>query len=131
MEVNDELIACFVDGTATEEECCAVRQYLLTHPEERVAVLHLMDMNANECLDWTVDDEPSRSSDEWNMGSMVADMAVPAAAFVNVGSFSAVSMIRRVASRKKHTRTAWGGSLDSTDLDERWEGLCEECFGDR
>lgn len=131
MEVNDELIACFVDGTATEEECCVVRQYLQTHPEERVAILHLMDMNANECLDWTVDDEPSRSSEGWNMGGMVADMAVPAAAFVNVGSFSAVSMIRRVASRKNHTRTTWGSPLDSTDLDERWEGLCEECFGDR
>lgn len=129
MEINDELIACFVDGTATEAECRAVRQYLAEHPAEREAVLHLMDMNASEHLDWDVEDEPTaHSTSRWSIGSMVADMAMPAAGFVNMGSFSAASMLRRAITPKKGY--SWGGRLDSANLDDRWDELCGECFGD-
>ena len=129
MEVNDELIACFVDGTATEAECRAVCQYLAEHPAEREAVLHLMDMNASEHLDWDVEDEQTtRSTNRWSIGRMVADMAMPAAGFVNIPSFSAASMLHRAIPPKKGY--SWGGRFDSTNLDDRWDELCDECFED-
>lgn len=43
MEINDELMACYIDGTATPEECVMVREYLLKHPEEYKDMLFLMD----------------------------------------------------------------------------------------
>lgn len=43
MEVNDELMASYVDGTATLEERKLVRAYLSKHPEQYEHLLALMD----------------------------------------------------------------------------------------
>lgn len=50
MEINDELIACYVEGTATAEEQAAVRQYLCEHPEEYMHLLCLMDEDTEDYL---------------------------------------------------------------------------------
>ena len=43
MQINDELIARYLDGTATTEERNKVRKYLCAHPEEFQHLLCSMD----------------------------------------------------------------------------------------
>lgn len=50
MEINDELIACYLEGTATAEEQAEVRRYLCEHPEEYMHLLCLMDENTEDYL---------------------------------------------------------------------------------
>lgn len=49
MKISDELIACYVEGTATTKERDFVRKYLCEHPEEYERVLCLMD---NDTVDY-------------------------------------------------------------------------------
>ncbi len=50
MEINDELLACYIEGTATSEECDMVREYLCKCPEEYERVLSLMDNDKTDYL---------------------------------------------------------------------------------
>ncbi len=43
MEITDEIIGCFIEGTATPDERICVREYLCAHPEENEHILCLMD----------------------------------------------------------------------------------------
>lgn len=43
MDINDELIGCYIEGTCNSEELHAVREYLVEHPEEYDRILCLMD----------------------------------------------------------------------------------------
>ena len=43
MLINDEIIACYLEGTLNVEERNAVRQYLSEHPEKLESVLYAMD----------------------------------------------------------------------------------------
>lgn len=45
MEISDELIGCYVEGTCTKEELRAVREYLINHPEEYDRIICLIDNN--------------------------------------------------------------------------------------
>lgn len=49
MNISDELIACYVEGTVTTEERNFVRKYLCNHPEEYERVLCLID---NDVVDY-------------------------------------------------------------------------------
>lgn len=49
MRISDELIACYVEGTATTEERDFVRNYLCRHPEEYERIVCLMD---NDKIDY-------------------------------------------------------------------------------
>lgn len=51
MRISDELIACYVEGLATAEECKFVREYLSRHPEEFERVVCLMDHDSQDYLD--------------------------------------------------------------------------------
>lgn len=77
MEINDELLACYVEGTATAEERAQVRQYLCEHPEEYVHILSLMDEDTedhlNEYAEESCEIEPFESS--------FSDISCSAAAF--------------------------------------------------
>lgn len=50
MTINDELIACYIEGKLTIEERDIVRNYLCKHPEEYERVLFLMDNDMVDCL---------------------------------------------------------------------------------
>lgn len=50
MEISDELIACYVEGTLTADERDMVRRYLCCHPEEYERVLCLMDNDRADYL---------------------------------------------------------------------------------
>ena len=50
MKINNELIACYVEGTVTAEERDFVRRYLCEHPEEYERVLCLMDNDTADYL---------------------------------------------------------------------------------
>ena len=78
MEINDELIACFVEGTVTVEERNFVRKYLCDHPEEYERVLSLMD---NDTIDYLGEQlEISDNCIPMNNASF-SDIAYSAAAF--------------------------------------------------
>ncbi len=78
MEISDELIACYIEGTATPEERNFVRDYLSNHPEEYEFILHLMD-------DYSEDYSKEEETTSHNCISMnadgVCDIAYSAAAF--------------------------------------------------
>lgn len=78
MKISDELIACYVEGTATAEERNLVRNYLCQHPEEYERVLCLMD---NDTVDYLGEHlEISDECIQMNETSF-SDIAYSAAAF--------------------------------------------------
>ena len=48
--INDELLACYVEGTATPEEQILVRDYLTKNPEEYERVLYMMDLDREDYI---------------------------------------------------------------------------------
>ncbi len=50
MEINDELIADYIDGTASDEERNLVREYLSQHPEEYEQIICIMDNDVEDYL---------------------------------------------------------------------------------
>lgn len=48
--INDELLACYVEGIATPEEQTLVRDYLAKNPEEYERVLYMMDLDREDYL---------------------------------------------------------------------------------
>ena len=78
MKISDELIACYVEGTATSEERNLVRKYLCEHPEEYERILCLMD---NDTVDYLGEQlEISDNCIPMNEASL-SDIAYSAAAF--------------------------------------------------
>ncbi len=57
MNINDELIACYIEGVATDEERLAVRNYLSRHPEEYEHILSLMDRDVVDYLGEQTEDK--------------------------------------------------------------------------
>ena len=43
MLINDEMVACYIEGSLNVEERNAVRQYLSEHPEKLESLLYMMD----------------------------------------------------------------------------------------
>ena len=76
MKISDELIACYIDGTATADKRNIVREYLCEHPEEYEQILYLMDNDKNDYLGEQIDD----NCDTLNESSF-SDIAYSAAAF--------------------------------------------------
>ena len=48
--INDELLACYVEGIATPEEQTLVRDYLAKNPEEYERLLYMMDLDRDDYL---------------------------------------------------------------------------------
>ena len=48
--INDELLACYVEGIATPEEQTLVRDYLAQNPEEYERVLYMMDLDREDYI---------------------------------------------------------------------------------
>ena len=48
--INDELLACYVEGIATPEEQILVRDYLTKNPEEYERVLYMMDLDREDYI---------------------------------------------------------------------------------
>lgn len=77
MEINEELLACYVEGTTTAEEQALIRQYLCEHPEEYMHLLCLMDEDTEDYLNEYSED----SCDIIPFDSSFSDIACSAAAF--------------------------------------------------
>ena len=77
MEINDELIACYVEGKCTTEECNLVREYLSGHPEEYEHVLGLLEQDREDYLS----EYDVMSNDFFQKEDSFADIAWSAAAF--------------------------------------------------
>lgn len=78
MLINDEIIACYLEGTLNVEERNDVRQYLSEHPEKLESVLYAMDDFVECCPAETEESDNIISIDE----SSFYDIAYSAAAFV-------------------------------------------------
>lgn len=77
MKINDELIACYVEGTATAEEQAEVRKYLCEYPEEYMHLLCLMDEDTEDYLN----EYAEESCEIVPFESSFSDIACSAAAF--------------------------------------------------
>ncbi len=78
MELNDELMACYLDGDATQEELVEVRDYLCQNPEEFESIIALMDEDKDDYLgEWSEEEEIASLCD----GDSFSDISLSAAAF--------------------------------------------------
>lgn len=57
--INDELLACYVEGTATPEEQTLVRDYLAEDPEEYERVLYMMDLDREDYIGEMMEEDSS------------------------------------------------------------------------
>lgn len=93
MVINDEIIAAYVDGRLSDSENREVVQYLATHPEERFAVLALMDkwdetpqqepITDNDGV--SIEDSPYRKMLTKSLKAMLSTTSIAAAAFAPLG----------------------------------------------
>lgn len=93
MVINDEIIAAYVDGRLSDSENREVVQYLATHPEERFAVLALMDkwdetpqqepITGNDGV--SIEDTPYRKMLTKSLKAMLSTTSIAAAAFAPLG----------------------------------------------
>lgn len=79
MKLNDELIARYVDGSATLDERNVVRRYLCEHPEEMEAIVALMDADTDDYLDEWEEAEVSGEMSGKELSS--SEIALSVAAF--------------------------------------------------
>ena len=78
--INDELLACYVEGIATPEEQTLVRDYLAKNPEEYERVLYMMDLDREDYLGEMIEDN-SNNIVPLN-DSICTNITLSAAAFV-------------------------------------------------
>ena len=93
MVINDEIIAAYVDGRLSDSENREVVQYFATHPEERFAVLALMDkwdetpqqepITDNDGV--SIEDTPYRKMLTKSLKAMLSTTSIAAAAFAPLG----------------------------------------------
>lgn len=108
MLINDEMVACYIEGSLNVEERNAVRQYLSEHPEKLESLLYMMDDFIECCPEET---ENIGSDIDINESSFF-DIAYSAAAFVPQQN------IRSLHDNKK---------LDSTEaFYDRLGSLCDD-----
>lgn len=78
MELNDELMACYLDGETTQEELVEVRDYLCNNPDEFESMIALMDEDKDDYLgEWNEEEEVASLCD----GVKFSDISLSAAAF--------------------------------------------------
>lgn len=75
MDITDEIIARYIEGTATPEEVTCVRKYLVQHPEEKESLLLLMDDHQDYLGEWEENEFENKKS------SGFSDVMMSAAAF--------------------------------------------------
>lgn len=93
MVINDEIIAAYVDGRLSDSENREVVQYLATHPEERFAVLALMDKwdetpqqePITDNYGVSIEDSPYRKMLTKSLKAMLSTTSIAAAAFAPLG----------------------------------------------
>ena len=78
--INDELLACYVEGIATPEEQILVRDYLAKNPEEYERVLYMMDLDREDYIGEMIEDN-SNNIVPLN-DSICTNITLSAAAFV-------------------------------------------------
>ena len=79
--INDELLACYVEGIATPEEQILVRDYLAKNPEEYERVLYMMDLDREDYIKEFEEDIASTVHNIALKESSIMNIAYSAAAF--------------------------------------------------
>lgn len=92
--INDELLACYVEGTATPEEQILVRDYLTKNPEEYERVLYMMDLDREDYLgEMTEDNSNNIVSLNDSVGT---NITLSAAAFVPRKHICAINYLSNI-----------------------------------
>lgn len=85
MKISDELIACYIDGTATAEERNIVRKYLCEHPEEYERIVCLM---SNDTTDYLGEQRDISGDSAFMHDDIFSNLSFSAAAFApHLGEF--------------------------------------------
>ena len=79
--INDELLACYVEGIATPEEQTLVRDYLAKNPEEYERVLYMIDLDREDYINEFEEDIASTVHNIALKESSITNIAYSAAAF--------------------------------------------------
>ena len=98
MKISDELIACYVEGSATAEERDFVRKHLCEHPEEYEHILCLMD---NDTVDYLGEQLKSLDNCILLNNSSFSNISYSAAAFA-----PEQNMLLRTQGKPTATKTA-------------------------
>jgi len=112
--INDELLACYVEGIATPEEQILVRDYLAHNPEEYERVLYMMDLDREDYLGEMIEDN-SNNIVPLN-DSICTNLTLSAAAFVPQKSMKT----------KGHITKRTKKSLRITGLQDRLNKMIDE-----
>ena len=107
MEITNEIIAKYIDGTATPEEVSCVRDYLIQHSEERENILTLIDDHEDYLNEW--DEETYESSRD----SVFSDIMMSAAAFAP--TIPSVKKRKRSAARQGDFLSRMSNMLDELE----------------
>ena len=103
--INDELLACYVEGIATPEEQTLVRDYLTKNPEEYERVLYMMDLDREDYFGEMIEDN-SNNIVPLN-DSICTNITLSAAAFVprkHICAINYLSNIETLDVRRKRLR---------------------------
>ena len=127
MNVNDEMIACYIDGTATAEECNLVRRYLCEHPEEYEHLLHLMDHDTNDYLnEWNKNVDEEESLEEH---SAMFEQPKPTFSFLSYSAAAFAPTPKRSAKPRKSPkakRVSRSRTANSEEFLSRLSNMCAE-----
>ena len=108
MEISDEIIAGYVEGTASPEEVTIVRKYLAQHPEERESILLLIDEHKDYLGEWKENEfENTKESD-------FSDIMMSAAAFAPTG-IPTVKKRKRIPEKDRGFLDRMSSLLDELD----------------
>ena len=110
MLINDEMVACYIEGSLNVEERNAVRQYLSEHPEKLESLLYMMDDFIECCPEETE-----------NIGSDI-DININESSFFDI-AYSAAAFVPQQNIRSLHDNK----KLNSTeDFYDRLGNMCDE-----
>lgn len=119
MELNDELMACYLDGEVMQDELVEVRDYLCNHPEEFESIIALMDEDKYDYLgEWDEEQEIASLYDEENF----SDISLSAAAFAPA-SFCPNEKESTVESISKKSSLAYNRLLNMLSEIEKLEDI--------
>lgn len=77
MDISDELIGCYIEGTCTGEELQAVREYLVKNPEEYDRIICLMDNDRDYFIEPNSVNKASAQNENYLEFSLASAAFVP------------------------------------------------------
>lgn len=109
MEVNDELIGCYVEGNCTPQELKAVREYLANNPDEYDRIICLMDSYHEYVIAPKVENKKNVKESDY------LDFSLASAAFIPFEGSQEIPMPKDYSHKTKNNLQRILAELNSID----------------